>query len=473
MFLAMLWMERWLKFLSDASAQYAPPQLTYTAAGKTPEASQAAEAEEARLLQDALDERDQAVAGLLLARGELLSQLARVSGEAAAARKEAERVQAAADGAVMAERQTWAGENDRLKAEQRRAYRELALERAAARAERDAALLAERHAWAGENDRLKAAQRHAYRQLALERAAARAERDAWAGEDERLKQAQRQLRVAFAVERADALAAQASEQAAAQADADAAAKATLAQLRSALNDRDVAIAGKEAALAEAKRTLATTKDDLAEARAEILRLRSEAERARANERETQLAAQPDAARSAGSPAPATAQPPRSDLPGATAIVDTPAPKTRAKSRTSKARAEAQASAPERVAPAPVEARRPEPARETPRKASRNIAPGAKAGDLVVRFRKPADWAETPFVYFWDTDPVTDKPAWPGKPMQAEADGWFVHRFQGIRAAHLIFTDDAGHQTPNLHRDESGWLDANGDWRTDDDPEPAT
>jgi chromosome segregation ATPase len=93
-------------------------------------------------------------------------------------------------------------------------------------------------------------------------------------------------------------------------------------------------------------------------------------------------------------------------------------------------------------------------------------------DLELHFKKPADWAETVFVYYWDADPATEKLQWPGVPLATEADGWLVHRFSQIRSAHLVFNDNAGKQTQNLYRDRSGWLDADGTWHDDKTGDPA-
>jgi chromosome segregation ATPase len=90
-------------------------------------------------------------------------------------------------------------------------------------------------------------------------------------------------------------------------------------------------------------------------------------------------------------------------------------------------------------------------------------------DLEVHFRKPADWAETVFVYYWDTEPATEKPQWPGVPLAAEADGWRMHRLSRIRSAHLVFNDNEGKQTRNFYRDRPGWLDADGTWHDDKTP----
>lgn len=84
-------------------------------------------------------------------------------------------------------------------------------------------------------------------------------------------------------------------------------------------------------------------------------------------------------------------------------------------------------------------------------------------DLVVRFRKPDDWSGNVYVYYWDTDPAIDSPEWPGAPMAERPDGWLVHALPGVRAAHLIFSDDKGHRTDDLQRDHPGWLAENGTW----------
>ena len=48
-------------------------------------------------------------------------------------------------------------------------------------------------------------------------------------------------------------------------------------------------------------------------------------------------------------------------------------------------------------------------------------------------------------------------------MTAEADGWFVYRFDGIDSAHFVFNDAQGRQTGDLERDREGWFHADGQW----------
>ena len=93
-------------------------------------------------------------------------------------------------------------------------------------------------------------------------------------------------------------------------------------------------------------------------------------------------------------------------------------------------------------------------------------------NLIVCFQKPTEWADTVYIHYWDTRPGSSTTNWPGIAMQAEKDGWFVHRLDGIEAASLVFNDDRGHQSANLRRERDGWLDSSGRWH-DHDPRSAT
>jgi glycosidase len=84
-------------------------------------------------------------------------------------------------------------------------------------------------------------------------------------------------------------------------------------------------------------------------------------------------------------------------------------------------------------------------------------------DLVVRFRNPGDWSAPVRIHYWDTRPANRATDWPGEAMTAEADGWFVFRFDGIEAARMVFTDGGGRQTGDLYRDRDGWYDRDGQW----------
>ncbi|MCW5699553.1 MAG: starch-binding protein, partial [Rhodospirillales bacterium] len=55
-------------------------------------------------------------------------------------------------------------------------------------------------------------------------------------------------------------------------------------------------------------------------------------------------------------------------------------------------------------------------------------------NLVVHFKKPADWADSVHIHYWDMRPAGDGTPWPGVAMTAEKDGWFVYRFKGVEAA---------------------------------------
>ncbi|MCW5698963.1 MAG: starch-binding protein [Rhodospirillales bacterium] len=79
-------------------------------------------------------------------------------------------------------------------------------------------------------------------------------------------------------------------------------------------------------------------------------------------------------------------------------------------------------------------------------------------DLIVHFRKPADWADRVYLHFWNTSPHGNWTRWPGAAMDDEGDGWFVHRFSGVEQTELVFNDGVDRQTGNLHRDREGWYD---------------
>ncbi len=81
-----------------------------------------------------------------------------------------------------------------------------------------------------------------------------------------------------------------------------------------------------------------------------------------------------------------------------------------------------------------------------------IAPG-----LVVHFKKPKAWG-TPFIHYWGSVPDGVDTTWPGQPMAAEADGWYVATVPGQSAAGLVFNDKGKAQTRDLHRAREGWFD---------------
>jgi glycosidase len=87
-------------------------------------------------------------------------------------------------------------------------------------------------------------------------------------------------------------------------------------------------------------------------------------------------------------------------------------------------------------------------------------------DLIVRFKKPAGWAAPVNIHFWDTSQGSGGgTAWPGVPMTAEEDGWYVYRWPGVAAASMVFNDGQGRQTGNLRREECGRY-ADGRWSDD-------
>ena len=84
-------------------------------------------------------------------------------------------------------------------------------------------------------------------------------------------------------------------------------------------------------------------------------------------------------------------------------------------------------------------------------------------DLVLHFRKPADWAPSVSVHYWDTRPQANASTWPGVRMTAEDDDWFAYRLPGIEAASFVFNDTQGRQTGDLQRERAGWYDPSDGW----------
>ena len=73
-------------------------------------------------------------------------------------------------------------------------------------------------------------------------------------------------------------------------------------------------------------------------------------------------------------------------------------------------------------------------------------------DLIVYFKKPTDWADTLHIHFWDTRPPVALIDWPGVPMSAAENDWFIYRFDGVSTSRLLFHDGQGRQTIDLQRD---------------------
>jgi len=82
----------------------------------------------------------------------------------------------------------------------------------------------------------------------------------------------------------------------------------------------------------------------------------------------------------------------------------------------------------------------------------------------IAFLKPADWADTINIYYWQADPA---PAveWPGVAMESLGQGWYTFEFpEGASSANIIFNDGQGNQTADLNRTGSGcylegaWVD---------------
>jgi uncharacterized protein YjdB len=80
----------------------------------------------------------------------------------------------------------------------------------------------------------------------------------------------------------------------------------------------------------------------------------------------------------------------------------------------------------------------------------------KGKEFTVYFSKPATWASTIKIYYWDPQPAGILPVvyWPGVDMTL-SNGWYQYTFTNISFTNLIFNDKT-RQTGNLSRDRDGW-----------------
>jgi glycosidase/uncharacterized protein YjdB len=89
--------------------------------------------------------------------------------------------------------------------------------------------------------------------------------------------------------------------------------------------------------------------------------------------------------------------------------------------------------------------------------------------FTVYFSRPATWASTIKIYYWDPLPAGILPAvnWPGVDMTF-INGWYTYTFTNVSFTNLIFNDKTK-QTGNLARSKDGWY-KNDIWY-DTNPDP--
>ncbi|MGZ8218263.1 alpha-amylase family glycosyl hydrolase [Methylomagnum sp.] len=90
-------------------------------------------------------------------------------------------------------------------------------------------------------------------------------------------------------------------------------------------------------------------------------------------------------------------------------------------------------------------------------------------NFTVHFKKPADWADTVHIHYWQAGHEATCSSWPGVPMRSEGGGWFAHDF-GDGGASFVFNDGHGRQTADLAWHRDGWFE-DGRW-SDHPPSPA-
>nr|MCU0388760.1 starch-binding protein [Chitinophagaceae bacterium] len=95
--------------------------------------------------------------------------------------------------------------------------------------------------------------------------------------------------------------------------------------------------------------------------------------------------------------------------------------------------------------------------------TKKIVVGPAEGNVIVHFRRPSGWNNTPNTYFWNPEPSVSVPSWPGSAMADEGNGWFVYTISGAKCANIIFNNNSSPQTADLMNIcgeqwfDNGWL----------------
>ena len=81
-------------------------------------------------------------------------------------------------------------------------------------------------------------------------------------------------------------------------------------------------------------------------------------------------------------------------------------------------------------------------------------------DITVYFKRPANWANTIKLHYWNALPagVYNNTTWPGVAMIQECGDWYKFTFSGINSSNLVFNDGNGRQTANLQVTQTAYYD---------------
>jgi glycosidase len=91
--------------------------------------------------------------------------------------------------------------------------------------------------------------------------------------------------------------------------------------------------------------------------------------------------------------------------------------------------------------------------------TQNINVTAAASNMIVHFRRPATWTNTPRLYFWNATPTgAATTTWPGVQMVSEGNGWWVYTINGVQCSNLIFNNANAPQTADLYNCNECWYD---------------
>lgn len=69
--------------------------------------------------------------------------------------------------------------------------------------------------------------------------------------------------------------------------------------------------------------------------------------------------------------------------------------------------------------------------------------------VVLHFKRPASWGNTPKIYYWNPTPATTSVAWPGFDMVSEGNGWWKYTITGATCANIVVNNNTSPQTADL------------------------
>ncbi len=69
--------------------------------------------------------------------------------------------------------------------------------------------------------------------------------------------------------------------------------------------------------------------------------------------------------------------------------------------------------------------------------------------VILHFKRPAAWGNTPKLYYWNPTPAVVPVSWPGFDMVTENNGWWKYTITGASCANIVVNNNTAPQTADL------------------------